>query len=66
MSIFGNIEVICDFDKWDFCGKEYIDFYLKWVDKRMECEEIKVLKIVYWISCFFCFGSWGIVWWRRW
>lgn len=42
---FVSLKVICDLDKWDFCGVEGTDLQLKWVDERMGCEEMKAVKI---------------------
>ena len=42
---FGTIKVICDLDRWDFCGMGGTDSQLKWMDERMGCEEMKAVKI---------------------
>ena len=53
---FGNIEVICDLDKWNFCGMECADFQLKWVDEKMGCEGMKAEEITHQLHCLFCRG----------
>lgn len=51
---FLTLKVICDLDKWDFCGMEGTDSQLKWVDERMGGEEMKAVKITREINCLFC------------